>query len=95
MIFVQIFRPPSDKKNYVSKMPQKQEKMSFKNVWKKMTKKKSPPLMTPQIFFAPPPFGSWQKFVVPVPFSRRWILLAPIPPPVISRPPTPEIMSLP
>ena len=35
MIF---FAPPSDKKKYVSKMPQKQEKMSFKNVWKKIDK---------------------------------------------------------
>ena len=56
MIFVQIFRPPSDIKNNVSKMPQKQEKMSFKNVWKKndKIKKNRPPLMTPRKIFAPP-----------------------------------------
>ena len=41
----QFYSPPSDKKNYVSKMPQKQEKMSFKNVWKKndKIKKTRPP----------------------------------------------------
>ena len=33
-----IFRPLLRQKKYVSKMPQKQEKMSFKNVWKKIDK---------------------------------------------------------
>ena len=93
MIFVQIFRPPpSDKKNYVSKMPQKQEKMSFKNVWKKMTKsKKFRHPLKDAAKICRPPSGVGKKLSPPFrvdgfrsPHS-----------PVISRPPTPEIMSLP
>ena len=56
--------------NYVSKMPQKQEKMSFKNVWKKITKSKKfrTPLNDAAKFFRPP-LRELAKICRP-PFSR-------------------------
>ena len=65
--------------------------MSFKNVWKKMTKSKKnrPPLMTPRKFVAPPS-GVGKNLSPPLFASTDFAR-----PPVISRPPTPELMSLP